>query len=306
MAVCVSLEEKTSTTNTNAATAKKEALIIISGWFENKLNAILLDSKYTNFHHGEFATTFISLSDIFYDGKKAYFVKKTDEDGTSYYVRRSDKIAKEGKLHDAIIAARDLIVNSLKEDGDDYIVDASKNSKGLKLETDIEVYHFYALKSIVDTLTSFTTSFYLADETLSIAHKYQYLFEQALINGEKYIVRDAENNMVCNKCITYEHIPYYHFITVDTKEEIEDDILLTGIRENTISTLTENKCMFDQRKTCTSCFLCIGILEDTTKKNETINVEIDEVAISEAMEKNKKPVTSGIKSFFAKLFKSKK
>lgn len=253
--------------------------------FENKLNAILLDSSYTNFHHGEFATTFISLSDIFYDGKKAYFVKKTDEDGTSYYVRRSDKVAKEGKLHDAIIAARDLIVNSLKEAGDDYIVDASKNSKGLKLETDIEVYHFYALKSIVDTMTSFTTSFYLADETLSIAHKYQYLFEQALINGEKYIVRDAENNMVCNKCITYEHIPYYHFVTVDTKEEIE---------------------AYKDRSYTKSDQYAICILEDTTKKNETISVEIDEVAISEAMEKNKKPVTSGIKSFFAKLFKSKK
>ncbi len=53
-------------------------------------------------------------------------------------------------------------------------------------------------------------------------------------------------------------------------EEIEDDILLTGIRENTISTLTENKCMFDQRKTCTSCFLCIGKIEKKAPSELTI------------------------------------
>ena len=43
--------------------------------------------------------------------------------------------------------------------------------------------------------------------------------------------------------------------------EIEDDIIQTGIREETVTTLKENKCMFDERKQCNGCFLCIGKIE---------------------------------------------
>ncbi|MBQ7832580.1 MAG: AAA family ATPase [Lachnospiraceae bacterium] len=44
-------------------------------------------------------------------------------------------------------------------------------------------------------------------------------------------------------------------------DEIENDILRTGIREKTIGSLTENKCMFDESKQCNTCFQCIGKIE---------------------------------------------
>ncbi len=43
--------------------------------------------------------------------------------------------------------------------------------------------------------------------------------------------------------------------------EIENDILRTGIREKTVSALAENKCMFDESRTCNTCFQCIGKIE---------------------------------------------
>ena len=43
--------------------------------------------------------------------------------------------------------------------------------------------------------------------------------------------------------------------------EIENDILRTGIREKTLSALAENKCMFDESRTCNTCFQCIGKIE---------------------------------------------
>ena len=44
-------------------------------------------------------------------------------------------------------------------------------------------------------------------------------------------------------------------------DEIENDILRTGIREKTIGSLAENKCMFDESKQCNTCFQCIGKIE---------------------------------------------
>ncbi len=44
-------------------------------------------------------------------------------------------------------------------------------------------------------------------------------------------------------------------------DEIENDILRTGIREKTVTRLTENQCMFDESKKCTTCFQCIGKIE---------------------------------------------
>ncbi len=44
-------------------------------------------------------------------------------------------------------------------------------------------------------------------------------------------------------------------------EEIENDILRTGIREKTIGALAENKCMFDESRQCNTCFQCIGKIE---------------------------------------------
>ena len=41
-------------------------------------------------------------------------------------------------------------------------------------------------------------------------------------------------------------------------DEIENDILRTGIREKTVTRLAENQCMFDESKKCTGCFQCIG------------------------------------------------
>lgn len=41
-------------------------------------------------------------------------------------------------------------------------------------------------------------------------------------------------------------------------DEIENDILRTGIREKTVTRLAENQCMFDESKKCTACFQCIG------------------------------------------------
>ena len=44
-------------------------------------------------------------------------------------------------------------------------------------------------------------------------------------------------------------------------DEIEEDILRTGIREKTVGTLRENKCMFDESRQCNTCFQCIGKIE---------------------------------------------
>lgn len=44
-------------------------------------------------------------------------------------------------------------------------------------------------------------------------------------------------------------------------DKIEDDILQTGIRERTLGPMRERKCMFDERKHCNGCFLCIGKIE---------------------------------------------
>ncbi len=53
-------------------------------------------------------------------------------------------------------------------------------------------------------------------------------------------------------------------------EEIEEDIIQTGIREETITTLKENKCMFDERKQCNGCFQCIGKIEQKPVSKLTI------------------------------------
>ena len=53
-------------------------------------------------------------------------------------------------------------------------------------------------------------------------------------------------------------------------DEIEDDILRTGIREKTVSTLRENKCMFDESRQCNTCFQCIGKIEKKTVRELTI------------------------------------
>lgn len=44
-------------------------------------------------------------------------------------------------------------------------------------------------------------------------------------------------------------------------DEIENDILRTGIREKTVTRLAENQCMFDESKKCMTCFQCIGKIE---------------------------------------------
>ena len=44
-------------------------------------------------------------------------------------------------------------------------------------------------------------------------------------------------------------------------DEIETDILRTGLREKTVTRLAENQCMFDESKKCTTCFQCIGKIE---------------------------------------------
>ncbi len=53
-------------------------------------------------------------------------------------------------------------------------------------------------------------------------------------------------------------------------DEIEDDILQTGIRERTLGPMRERKCMFDERKYCSGCFLCIGKIEQKPVKDLTI------------------------------------
>ncbi len=44
-------------------------------------------------------------------------------------------------------------------------------------------------------------------------------------------------------------------------DEIENDILRTGIREKTVTRMAENQCMFDESKRCNTCFQCIGKIE---------------------------------------------
>lgn len=44
-------------------------------------------------------------------------------------------------------------------------------------------------------------------------------------------------------------------------DEIEDDILQTGMREKTILALKENRCMFDATRHCNACYQCIGKIE---------------------------------------------
>lgn len=52
--------------------------------------------------------------------------------------------------------------------------------------------------------------------------------------------------------------------------EIQEDILQTGIRERTFTTLKENRCMFDQTKCCNACFQCIGMIEKKPSKELSI------------------------------------
>lgn len=47
-------------------------------------------------------------------------------------------------------------------------------------------------------------------------------------------------------------------------DEIEDDIIQNGIREQAIAPLRENRCMFDGTKQCNACFQCIGRIEKKT------------------------------------------
>ncbi|MCR5719157.1 MAG: AAA family ATPase [Lachnospiraceae bacterium] len=44
-------------------------------------------------------------------------------------------------------------------------------------------------------------------------------------------------------------------------DEIERDIIQSGIRENTTNLLLENRCMFDPTRNCNACFNCIGKIE---------------------------------------------
>lgn len=52
--------------------------------------------------------------------------------------------------------------------------------------------------------------------------------------------------------------------------EIQEDILQTGIREKTFAALKENRCMFDQSKCCNACFQCIGMIEKKQAKELSI------------------------------------
>ena len=264
--------------------------------FENHLNAILVDKKYRAYHEGEFATVFISLSDVFYDGRKNYFKKKVDADGDFYYERINAKIAQSGKLYDALIASRDLILRFLSKDGNDYVMDKKVQSKGVGLKYDIQVYGYLTLKTIADIFNRFTSTFYLADEVISIANQYRIHFEDAIKEGPKFVVRDNDNNLVCNKNSTKEHVPYYHCVTASSEEELE------AYKEESYS-----KC--DRYATV--------LIKDNTINKEVQVLEIDEHEISLAMEKhknkNKKKETNKIKSFFSNiiswikgLFKSKK
>lgn len=57
-------------------------------------------------------------------------------------------------------------------------------------------------------------------------------------------------------------LPKVHYIDHRRDiEEIEDDIIRTGIQERTVHLLDSNKCMFDESKECNGCFLCIGKIE---------------------------------------------
>lgn len=53
-------------------------------------------------------------------------------------------------------------------------------------------------------------------------------------------------------------------------EEIENDILRTGMREKTLHSLAENKCMFDESKNCNACFLCVGKIEKKQASELTV------------------------------------
>ena len=109
-------------------------------------------------------------------------------------------------------------------------------------------------------------------------------------------MRDNDNNLVCNKNSTKEHVPYYHCVTASSEEELE------AYKEESYS-----KC--DRYATV--------LIKDNTINKEVQVLEIDEHEISLAMErhknKNKKKETNKIKSFFSNiiswikgLFKSKK
>lgn len=52
--------------------------------------------------------------------------------------------------------------------------------------------------------------------------------------------------------------------------EIEDDILQTGMREKTLLSLKENRCMFDATKHCNACYQCIGKIEKKSVGELTI------------------------------------
>lgn len=53
-------------------------------------------------------------------------------------------------------------------------------------------------------------------------------------------------------------------------DEIEEDILQTGLREKTVAALKANKCMFDESKICNGCFQCIGKIEKKSVRDLSI------------------------------------
>lgn len=53
-------------------------------------------------------------------------------------------------------------------------------------------------------------------------------------------------------------------------DEIEDDIIQTGIREQTTALLRENRCMFDASRQCNGCYLCVGKIEQKPASELTV------------------------------------
>lgn len=53
-------------------------------------------------------------------------------------------------------------------------------------------------------------------------------------------------------------------------DEIENDIIRTGIREKTVNAMAENRCMFDKTRACNACFQCIGRIQQKNAAELTI------------------------------------